>query len=105
MTSTSIKVCIDKIDDIVNEHNNTYHGTIKMTPVDVKSSTYTDFAIGNNDKDPKFEICDHIRISEYKNSFVKAYVPNWSEEVFVIKKLKILRGGHMFLVIFILKKL
>ena len=78
MTSTSIKVCIDKIDDIVNEHNNTYHGTIKMTPVDVKSSTYTDFAIGNIDKDPKFEICDHIRISEYKNSFVKSYVPNWS---------------------------
>ena len=105
MTSISIKVCINKIDDIVNEHNNTNHGTIKMTPVDVKSSTYTDFAIGNNDKDPKFEICDHIRISEYKNSFVKAYVPNWSEEVFVIKKLKILRGGHMLLVIFILKKL
>ena len=88
MTSISIKVYINKIDDIFNEHNSTYHRTIKMKPVAVKSNTYTDFDIENNDKDPKFEIGDHIRISEYKNSFIKVYVPNWSEEVFVIKKVK-----------------
>ena len=31
---------------------------------------------------------DHVRISKYKNIFSKGYVPNWSEEVFVIKKVK-----------------
>ena len=39
-------------------------------------------------KDPKFKICDILRISKYKNIFAKAYNPNWSEEVFVIKKVK-----------------
>ena len=37
-------------------------------------------------KDAKFEVDDHIRISKYKNIFAKVYDPNWSEEVFVIKK-------------------
>ena len=59
-----------------------------MKPVDVKNGTYIDFGIENNDKDPKFKVCDHVRISNYKNIFAKRYVPNWSEEVFVIKKVK-----------------
>ena len=42
----------------------------------------------NNDKDPKFKIGDQVRISKYKNIFVKGYTPSWSEEVFVIKKVK-----------------
>ena len=41
-----------------------------------------------NDKDPKFKVGDHARISKYKNIFAKGYTPNWSEEVFVIKKIK-----------------
>ena len=41
-----------------------------------------------NDKDPKFKVGDHVRISKYKNIFAKGYTPNWSEEVFVIKKVK-----------------
>ena len=41
-----------------------------------------------NKKDPKFEVGDHVRISKYKNIFVKGYVLNWSEEIFVIKKVK-----------------
>ena len=52
---------IYKLDYIVNEYNNTYHNTIKMRPVDVKSSTYTSFGIKENNKDPKFEVGDHIR--------------------------------------------
>ena len=44
MTSTSKNVYINKLDDIVNKYNNTYHNTIKMEPVDIKSSTYTDFS-------------------------------------------------------------
>ena len=41
-----------------------------------------------NDKDPKFKVVDHVRISIYKNIFVKGYIPNWSEEVFEIKKVR-----------------
>ena len=88
MTSISKNVYIDKLDDTVNEYNNTYHRTIKMTPVDVKDNTYIDFKKEVNDKDPKFKVGDHVRISKYKNIFAKGYTPNWSEEVFVIKKVK-----------------
>ena len=79
---------IDKIDDIVNEYNNTYPRAIKMKPVDVKDNTYIDFKKEVNDKNPKFKVGDHVRISKYKNIFAKGYTPNWSEEVFVIKKVK-----------------
>ena len=88
MTSISKNVYIDKLDDIVNEYNNTYHRTIKMKPVDVKDNTYIDSNKEVNDKDPKFKVGDHVRISKYKNIFAKGYTPNWSEEVFVIKKVK-----------------
>ena len=49
-------------------------------------------------------MCDHVRISKYKNIFAKDYIPNWPEEVFAIKKLETLRRGHMLLVILIEKK-
>ena len=88
ITSVSKNVYIDKLDDIVNEYNNIYHRTIKMKPIDVKDNTYinTDKEVDN--KDPKFQVGDHVRISKYKNIFAKGYTPNWSEEVFVIKKVK-----------------
>ena len=52
MTSISKNVYIDKLDDIVNKYNNTYHRTIKMKPVDVKSNIYIDFNKENNKKVP-----------------------------------------------------
>ena len=52
MTSTSKNVYIYKLDDIVNEYNNTYHRTIKMKPIDVKDNTYIDFGKEVNDNDP-----------------------------------------------------
>ena len=42
-TSISNNVYIDRLDDIVNEYNNTYHRTIKMKSVDVKGNKYIDF--------------------------------------------------------------
>ena len=72
-------VHIGKLDGIANKYNNKYHRTIKMKPVDAKPSTYIDFNKATN---------DIVRISKYKNIFVKGYVPNWSKEVFVIKKVK-----------------
>ena len=88
MTAISKNVYINKLYDIVNEYNNTYHRTIKMKPVDVKDNTYIDFKKEVNDKDPKFKVGNHVRISKYKNIFAKGYTPNWSEDVFVIKKVK-----------------
>ena len=88
MTSISKNVYIDKLDDIVDEYNNTYHTTIKMKPIDVKDNTYINADKEINNKDPKFKVGDRVRISKYKNNFAKGYMPNWSEEVFVIKKVK-----------------
>ena len=78
----------DELDDIVNKYNNTYHSTIKVKPVDVKSKTYIDSSKEINNNDPKFKIGDIVRISKYKNIFAKGYTPNWSEEIFVIKKVR-----------------
>ena len=88
MTSISKNVYINKLDDIVNEYNNKYHTTIKMKPIDVKDNTYINTSKKINYKDPKFKVGDRVRISKYKNIFPKGYMPNWSEEVFVIKKVK-----------------
>ena len=59
-----------------------------MRPVDVKPSTYIDSSKENNEKDPKFEIGDIVRISRYKNIYAKGFTPYWSEEDFMIKKVK-----------------
>ena len=88
MTLISKNMYIDKLDDIVNEYNNTYHRTIKMKPINVKDNTYIDFGQEVNDNDPKFKVGDHVRISNYKNISAKCYTPNWSEEAFVIKEIK-----------------
>ena len=85
MTSISKNVYIDKLDDIVDRYNNTYHSAIKMKPIDLKDNTYIDTAKEINNKDPKFKVGDRVRISKYKNIFAKGYTPNWSEEVFVKK--------------------
>ena len=66
-------VYIDKLDDIVNKCNNTYHGTIKRKLFDVKPSIYIDFDKQNNKEGPKFKVANHVRISKYKNIFAKSY--------------------------------
>ena len=59
-----------------------------MKSVDVKDNTYIDFEKEVNGRNPKFKVGDHVRISKYKNIFAKRYTPNWSEEVFVVSKMK-----------------
>ena len=89
MTSLSKNVYITKLDGIVNKYNNTYHRTIKIKPVDVKGNTYIDSTELHSNKDRKFKVIDHIRISKRKNIFAKKYIPNWSGDFdFVIKKVK-----------------
>ena len=88
MISISKNMCIDKLDVIVNEYNNTYHRTIKMKPIDIKNNTCINIDKEINDKYPGFKVGDHVRISKYKSIFAKGYTPNWSEELFVIKEIK-----------------
>ena len=79
---------IYKLYYIVKQYNNTYHRTIKMKPIDVKDNTYIDFEKEVNNKDPIFKVGHYVRISKYKNIFTTAYMPNWSQEVFIINKIK-----------------
>ena len=87
MASISKNVYIDKLDDIVNKYKND-HRIIKMKSLDVKVSIYIDFNKENNKEAPKYKFGDNVRISKYKNIFAKGNVSNWSEEGFVIKKIK-----------------
>ena len=86
MNIFNIKISI--LDDIVNKYNNAYHRTIKTKPVDVKTSTYTNSSKEIYNEGPKFKTYDIVRKSKYKNIFAKGYVANWSDEVFVITKVK-----------------
>ena len=83
MTAISKNVYFDVLSDIVHEYNNTYHKTIKMEPIDVKSDSFAEYNEESNEKDRKFKVGDHVRISKYKDIFGKEYAPNWSEEIFL----------------------
>ena len=86
ITSISKNMYINKLDDIVHKYNNAY-STIKMKSVYVKSSKYIDFHEKNN-KRFKIKVDDRVRISKCRKIFAKGYLPNWSEEVFVVIKVK-----------------
>ena len=64
MTAVSKNVYIDQLDDVVNQYNNTYHRVIKMNPTEVKDNTYIHYIKEVNDKDPKYKVGDHDRISK-----------------------------------------
>ena len=59
-----------------------------MKPIVVKSDSFAEYNEESNKKDPKFKLGDHVRISKYKDIFAKGYGPNWSEEIFIVKKKK-----------------
>ena len=88
MTAISKNAYCDVLDDIVNKYNNTVHRTAKMKPIDVISDSYAEYNEDFNTKDPKFKDGNNVRISKYKNIFAKGYAPNWSEEVFIVSKVK-----------------
>ena len=95
----------DKVDYIVNKYNNTYHGTIKMKPVDVNSNKYIESSKGINNKNNKFEIGDTVRISNIK-TFLQKFTPQTSINRFLwLNQLKMLRLGLILLIILMEKKL
>ena len=87
MTVISKNVYFDVLNDTVDEYNNTHHKTVKMKPIDIKSDSFAVYNKKSNEKEPKFKVNDHVRIPKYKNVFAKEYTPNWSEKVFVGKKI------------------
>ena len=88
MTAISKNVYIDVLDDNVNKYNNTVHRTIKMKPINVTNDSFAEHNEDFNKKGPKYKVNNHVRISKYKNIFAKGYVPNWSEEVFIVNEIK-----------------
>ena len=76
MTAISKNVYFDVSNDIVDEYNNTYHKTIKMKPIDIKSDSFAEYNEEYNEKDHKFKVVDRVRISKYKNIFAKEYAPS-----------------------------
>ena len=91
MTSVSKNVYTNKLDYILNKYNSTYYRTIKTKPVNVDwNDCNVDLIVikNNNEEDLKFKVGDHVRISKYKKIFAKGYFPKWSEEDFVVTKVK-----------------
>ena len=87
-TTISKDVYFDVLIDIVDEYNDTYHKTIKMKPIDVGDNSFAKYNEESNEKDPKFKVGDHVRISRFKTVFAKGYTPDWSEEIFIDKTIK-----------------
>ena len=85
MAAISKNVYFDALNDMVDEHNNTYHITIKIKPIDVGNDSFAECNEESNEKGPKFKKGDYVRISKYKNIFAKGHTHNWSEEIFVGK--------------------
>ena len=82
MKSVPKNIYINKLGDIVNKYNNTYHTTIKIKPIDVKSGRYFGSWLCVN-------VGDHVRILKYEN--ILKFL-NWSKE---LKTLKILFCEHL----------
>ena len=87
MTAVSKNVYFNVFDDIVDEYNNTVHRTVKL--IDVTSDCYAEYDEDSNEKDPKFKVGDHVRISKYKNIFVKDTFNIDQKKFLLLVKLKI----------------
>ncbi len=93
-TAENTRNWINMLDKLMNDYNNKYHNTIKMTPTEA-SKKENEVEVLNNqgfverkiDKN-KFKVSDRVRISRIKGLFEKGYLPNWSEEVFEIVEVK-----------------
>ena len=81
---------IDVLEDLVWSYNHTYHRSIKMCPVDVthdKEELVWQTLYGQDRKftPPKLAVGDYVRISKVKHMFRKGYLPNWSQELYIIE--------------------
>jgi transposase InsO family protein len=89
---------IDVLQDLVDSYNNTYHKSIKMTPAEVTEETEGEvlknlygkaWAANKKRKKPKFKEGDFVRLSKLKGIFEKGYTGNFTEEIFIVDKVKL----------------
>ena len=88
MTTVGKNLYFNILDDTVDKHNDSYQSSIKMKLTDVTDSSFIEYNKESNEKGPKLKVDDLARSSKYKNIFAKGYTPNWSEEIFPVKKIK-----------------
>ena len=102
---TSKNVYTDKLDDIVNKYNNTYHSTIKIKPAGVKSNTYIKYIKQINDEDLNLKFVILLEYQNIKTFLQKSMIQIGWKKFLLLQKLKILLHGYMLLVILKVKKL
>ena len=93
MFSANSTVYFDKIGELLEKYNNSYHNSIRMAPSEARkiknsnrvfANLYSGEIYKQNIK-PKFRIGDRVRISKFKRKlFDKGFTPNWTEEIFII---------------------
>ena len=88
MTAVGKNVYWNVLDDVVDKYNDTVNRSIGMKPEDVKSDKKAVYVEESNKKSARFSVGDRVRISKFKSTFAKGYIPNWSKEIFVISKIK-----------------
>ena len=88
ITAIGKNVYWNVLDDIVEKYNGTINKSIGMKPKDVKNDNKAEYIEESNEKSARFSVGDRVRISQFKNIFAKGYAPNWSNEIFVISKVK-----------------
>ena len=94
MTVISKNVHFDVLDDIVNEYNNRAYKSIKIKPTVVTSDSYAENNEDSNEKDPKFKVGYHVRISKYKNILLRDTHKVVQKKFLLLVKLKIQFRGR-----------
>ncbi|CAK1598248.1 unnamed protein product [Parnassius mnemosyne] len=90
----TIKTKSDSLNNVIYEYNHTYHRTISEIPANVNNKSKKRILqrylrlVKNDNVKRKFNVGDYVRISKYKGTFEKGYTPNWSTEIFKIRKLQ-----------------
>ena len=91
-TSKNTLYYLDVLDDLVESYNNTYHTSIKRSPLSVNQKNQQEvwmtlYGDPIKIKQPAFKVGDKVRISKTRKIFKKGYLPSWTEEIFTISKI------------------
>ena len=84
------KACwLNHINNALDKYNNRVHGTTKMTPFEMVTNTnkINNIKINNNEKLPKFQVGDYVRVPDKRNIYSKSYTTNWNRELFKIHQI------------------
>ena len=83
MTPNDSKFYLPYLNKLLDQYNNNYHRSVNKKPINAVYSALTE-NIESNLKATKFKVNDRVRITTYKNIFIKGYTKNWSREIFII---------------------